>query len=105
MNAHSKRNYHAPAPVKPLWKDESFLIALAAFVAMTIVALFAPGCISITNHVHMGDGVEASESEATMGRTVGANEVSGTVMGGVAINSAIYSHKVISPDTTATLAK
>lgn len=100
------RTHHRnPSPVKPLWKDEGFLIALAALLAMGIVALFAPGCISITNHVHLGPASEAGDAEATMGYTAPTNDVSATVRGSVAINSAIYSHKVISPDTTATLAK
>ena len=79
--------------------------------AVAALALAVPGCavilgcISITNHVHLGPAVESGDAEATMSRTVGTNDVSGTVRGGVAINSAIYSHKIISPDTTATLAK
>lgn len=79
---------------------------IAAALLLAVPGCMMPlGCISITNHVHMGEGVEASESEATMGYASATNDVSATVRGGVAINSAIYSHKVISPDTTATLAK
>jgi len=80
-------------------------------VAVVALALAIPGCavilgcISIENHVHLAPGTDGGDAEALMSRAAPTNEVSAAVRGSVAINSAIYSHKTISPDTTATLAK
>lgn len=79
--------------------------ALAALAIALPGCMLPLGCISIKNHVHLGPASEGGDAEATMGYTAPTNDVSATVRGSVAINSAIYSHKVISPDTTATLAK
>lgn len=64
------------------------------------------GCISITNHVTVSAPADpANPAIAEMERAAPTNALASRANGTVGIACAIYSHKTISPDTTATLAK
>lgn len=88
---------------------KSLIPTIVVATLMTACAAFlCGGCISITNNIALGKDASADPEQpaiAAMQKLGTTNDVSAQCTGTVAVNCAIYSHKVVSPDTTATLAK
>ncbi len=82
-------------------------LRLAALSLALLAGCSMPlGCINITNTVTVSSPSDpANPAVAEMERAAPTNALASRANGTVALSCAIYSHKTITPDTTATLTK